>query len=179
MKSIIKHAICILTCSFLLSCNQEKATKDETSVVDKIVSYESHVIEEEDASNGLKAYKSYIELVQNNLSKNNERVFKNNPEKLNYGSEVDLKEFREILLNHRFKNNDKLFLMNALRPKIDKKGDTIEGEYVTEIIFVLESKLVSESKTETDTIVSNTYFDFTRPCPTGCPEGIPDITYAE
>lgn len=183
MKTTIKSVV-LMTIAFTLfvSCHQEKTTEEDSNTTDrpiikKDIDYDSYKIENEDeAIVALKAYKDYIELVKESLDPTK---FPDNSDKLNYGSESFSEELIEILVRKRQMhtgNNidhitdddkDRLFLMNAIRPKLDKDGNKIEEEVVTEIIYVLQS----EQTVGTKTAYTHTYFDFTRPCPTGCPTG--------
>lgn len=196
MKSTIKYtALIVLACALFVSCHQEKSTKKDTDSTDppiiawkpckNLEDYGEHEIPKDSAETSLKLYKDYIDSVKNCLDSNDSTPCElpgnyNIEEVLNYGSSVDFDLLLQVLMNRKLECSHKLYLMNAIRPKLDEKGDTIEGEFVTEIIFVHESTQVvqkneDEEEKEEETIY--TYYDFTQPCPNGCPKEIPGIVY--
>ncbi len=195
MKSTIKYAILIaiaFTC--FLSCDQEKKMKDVSnttkSINESIVftwtpckdikEYGAHEIDKDSAETSLKLYKDYIDSVKNCLDPDAPTpcVLPGEYEVadiLNYGSEVDFDLLLQVLMTRKLDCEHKLFLMNAIRPARDEEGKIIEGKLVNEIIFVHE-EVTTDGKTNKD-VITHTYFDFTRPCPNGCPKGISGIEY--
>ena len=195
MKSTITYTVLIaFACTLFLSCNQEKATEAvsnkkeavKDSIIEQVINNNTYEIKDEaEAIEGLEKYKDYIELVQNSLDPND---FPNRKEKLNYGSESYSEELIAILINVRDQkqskitndsNEERLFLMNAILPKRDEDRVIIGEEFVTEIIYVLQSTPRDKDHKLQPTLATYTYFDFTRPCPTGCPNNIPSIVYLE
>ncbi|WP_298425250.1 hypothetical protein [uncultured Kordia sp.] len=177
MKTTITYAVLlIITFIYLVSCNHTQAETNSFKpiVVDWDLScpheHEPHKIGSTEATKGLTEYKDYIDRVKETLDKKAPEAFPDKEDKLNYGSEVDFDLLLEVLAHRKFVCSDKLFLMNTIRPKLDENRKPIEGEPVTEIMFVLESKDHKENPTYT-------YFDFTRPCPNGCPKNIPNLEY--
>ena len=180
MKTTIKYAvILIITFIYLVSCKQEKQMEEKPISHKKIVvdwelcvdsaEFESHKLGDKKAIKGLIEYKDYIDDVKDTLQKTAPDAFLDMSDILNYGSEVDFDMLLEVLAHRKFVCSDKLFLMNTIRPK--KIGDkTIVGEFVTEVMFVLESLDSLENP-------EYTFFDFTRPCPNGCPKHIPNLKY--
>jgi len=156
MKTVIKHTFVIfLVVVFFSACGDNKGTKEDvenTPLLDK-VSYESQKIEHQDAEDYINDYRDYIDDVRRDLADSDPTKYPNDKKKLNYGSWVRLGELREVLLNANFKDDDQLYLMNGI------KGDS------TEIFFSLRT---SQKGPNQDSIWLS--FDFTRPCPTGCPD---------
>ncbi|WP_298512602.1 hypothetical protein [uncultured Kordia sp.] len=175
MKTISKYAAFIaIICSSFVACKQEKPELTNSRVVNwnlctDSTAYESHKLGNEEAESGLRKYKTYIDNVRDTLAKDAPGAFPDMADKLNYGSEVDFDMLLEVLAHRKVECSDKLFVMNAIRPK-KEDGKTIKGEFVTEIMFVIES--IDKNGT-----LSHTYFDFTRPCPNGCPKKIPTLEY--
>jgi len=71
-----------------------------------------------------------------------------NSTRLVYGAKVNLGEIRDILNDSKHKDADDLFVMMG-----------VVNTDSTEMIFVLQSAATGATE----------YFDFTRPCPPGCP----------
>lgn len=180
MKTVSKFIFfSTLFCISFTACKQEEKIKQKpilgkTIVVDwetcsDSAAYESHRIKNHEGVSSLQQYKTYIDRVKDTLTKTSLIAFPNMDDKLNYGSEVDFNVLLEVLSHRKYACSDKLFLMNAMRPKI-VDGKPSKDEIVAEILFVIESKDEKGNPTYT-------YFDFTRPCPNGCPKSIPDLEY--
>lgn len=189
MKPIIQYSVLIaIAFTLFVSCNQKKTTKDDLDTTDIAITkdsiyYDSYKIKDKDSAiKALKRYKDYIELVKKNLDSTK---FSDIDDRLNYGSESFSKELIEILVSKKQMDNgnkvidneiddtDRLFLMNAIRPKFCANREKIEGEFVTEIIYILQTEKIER----TGTTYEHMYFDFTQPCPNGCPKGISNLVY--
>jgi hypothetical protein len=196
MKSTIKYAVLlVMAFTLFLSCNQEKSTKKDTDPTDppiigwepckSIEEYGAHEIDKDSAETSLKLYKDYIDSVKNCLDPDAPTpcVLPGEYEVediLNYGSEVDFDLLLQVLMTRKLDCEHKLFLMNAIRPARDEEGKIIEGKLVNEIIFVHEADTIVTTAEKTNkTVKIHTYFDFTRPCPNGCPKEILGIEYPE
>ncbi|MEM6722334.1 MAG: hypothetical protein AAF611_23610 [Bacteroidota bacterium] len=181
MKILGNYVVLILlTCICLIACKQEKTTKKVTTAnsIDSLLTklnscvkdntYQHHKLKADTAIASLNSYKNYIDRAKRALLSTTD--FSDAEDKLNYGSKVDFSLLLQVLLKHNFKCTDKLFLLNGIRPRRDEKGKKIPGDSVAEIIFVLESKDINKQP-------QYTFFDFTRPCPNGCPDGISNLEY--
>jgi hypothetical protein len=191
MKSTIIYAVVfVLAFTLIVSCNQEQSSKEISTDLTNISwtpcknleDYGEHEIDKDSAETSLKLYKDYIDRVKSCLSPQDSKdstdcEFLDKNEILNYGSEVDFDLLLQVLSERKLDCSHKLFLMNGIRPVRDDDKKIIEGKFVTEIIFVHE-EVITGAKTNKDVII-HTYFDFTRPCPNGCPKGISGIEYPE
>jgi hypothetical protein len=180
MKTSIKSVVLIAIAFILfLSCNQEKAIEQEVQVKNAITEKIlndclgrgkiKNQICENKAYDYLNDYKEFIDDVRVNLDKQEHGTPEENRQALNYGSQTTALELLEVLLTLEknrgpFDEKDKVFLMNARKPAKDTLGNAI---IVTETVFVVEPANGDE----------NYYFDFTRPCPNGCPENVNGIKY--
>lgn len=184
MKSTIKYTVLIaITFTLFVSCNQEKTTKTEIPKSENkfVKNFEDcsekgvlrYKICEDMAYDYLSRYNSYIDDVRDDLKKYDPTVYENTRETLNYGSHTTVREFRNILKNTNFKDDDKIFLMNGMKQR------KVDGKDVTEVIFVVESFPRGIANAKSSDGPTYTYFNFTQPCPNGCPKEIPGITYPE
>lgn len=140
-----------------MACNQKKAsanggnTSDAEPTACRVPNpedpeeYLPYRITETCASNYISDYKEYIAGVLDTVVVGGGDSLYNS-EKLVRGARVKIGELRAILEDAKYDDDDHLFVMMGIM-------DTDS----TEMIFVLES---------TD---GDDYFDFTRPCPPGCP----------
>ncbi|MBC8756548.1 hypothetical protein H2O64_17885 [Kordia sp. YSTF-M3] len=178
MKSTIKYAVLfVMAFTLFLSCNQEKTDKENPVTKNKLTKeskdcnngrgYIKNQICENEAIGYLEDYKTYIDDVVNYLDDQKHGTPLENRKALNYGSETSALELFEVLLEfkkHRgnLTDDDRIFLMNVRKPETKSKSDML----VTEVVLVIQPADGSD----------NFYFDFTQPCPNGCPD-LPGITY--
>ncbi|MEM1319210.1 MAG: hypothetical protein AAGG75_03085 [Bacteroidota bacterium] len=112
----------------------------------------SFQIEPEKAFEYANNYREYIDGVKDSLGE------ASNDTRLIYGARVAIDELKEILFNSSATDTSgQLYVMLGIMP-----SDS------TEVIFTLQSGITSEW----------TSYDFTLPCPTGCPEWL-DLEYME
>lgn len=179
MKSTMKYTVFIvLACTLFVSCNQEKSTKAASDLKNVQLKdsadckngrgYIRNQICYEEASGYLGNYKTYIDGVVTYLDEQEYGTPEENRNALNYGSETSALELLEVLLEfkkHRgdLTDDDRVFLMNARKTETHSRNEML----VTEIVLVIEPADGSE----------NYYYDFTRPCPNGCPDGISGLEY--
>jgi hypothetical protein len=171
MKTMIKNVVLLVVAfTLFVSCKKENSGDKKSILVDWdltcIGGPDTHQIDSTAAIKALVTYKTYIDSVKDTLTKDSPKAFPDKDDMLNYGVQVEYDLLLEVLTNIKYRCEDKLYFMNAIRPKKTKDGKHIEEELVTETIIVIESKDKAGN-------IQHMYFDFTRPCPNGCPDNLP------
>ncbi|GAB5399856.1 MAG: hypothetical protein Aureis2KO_14410 [Aureisphaera sp.] len=158
MKS---KSIYLIVCIILLSCfagcvkeQPESPPRGLTVVCDTIQRPKgSYEICESLAMRSIHKYKNYITKLSDTIQKRGIASTNNTNKKLTRGVKIDIDELYQILHSVKGQNNE-LYGMFSVMP-----SDS------TEVIFALKS--VSNKSLNEDWEWS--FFDFTHPCPTSCP----------